>query len=245
MSKSLRWRFEYKYRIPRLTAEALVKILPQLGFLPDSNARDGAYPVSSIYFDSPGLDDYYDKAGGLLKRKKIRARIYEPWQSDLTDKIKLEIKWRKDLRIAKEFATIHMDGWELLRAGKYRELLQLPATSEEKSTLRGILAQIVRDSMHPQIIVRYLRRPFILNQNEVVRVNLDYSLTACQKSDFCYTPFVTRVLPPEEIIFEVKFNTLFPSGLSDVIRGFNLNRISFSKYLESVDAVRRSHPLPR
>ena len=61
------WRHEYKYRISRMTAEALSKIFLGLGLVrdPHADAKSGEYYVSSIYFDTPHLGDYYDKAGGF------------------------------------------------------------------------------------------------------------------------------------------------------------------------------------
>lgn len=246
MSKRLNWRFEYKYRISRVTAETLEKILCRAGFTPDPHALEQGYPVSSVYFDSPGLDDYFDKAGGFIKRKKIRARIYSDWQSKNMETVKLEVKWRKDLRIAKEHAHISAAEWELIRQGRYREFLSLPRKSaEEASVLKGIIGQLIRDSMRPLILVRYARRPLVLNRQETVRLNFDYELNTCQKSDFWYTPFVVPVLPRAEAIFEIKFNHIIPPFLNDIISGFNLTRVSFSKYLESVDSVKRFNPIPR
>lgn len=245
MSKNLNWRFEYKYRIPRVTAQTLAEMLSHSGFIPDANGSE--YPVSSVYFDSPGMDDYFDKAGGFLKRKKIRARIYNEWQTGATKAVKLEIKWRKDLRIAKEHVILLPEEWELVRAGKYRELLSLrrQRNKEEEYTLRGILAQIVRDSARPKALVRYMRRPLVLNRGEIVRVNFDHALNACAKPEFWYTPFVVPVLPREEVIFEVKFNTIIPSHFADIMRGFGLSRISFSKYLESINSLRAANPIAR
>ncbi len=246
MKKDLRWKYEYKYRIPRLTAESLAKLFPSLGLRPDPHATAGGeYYVTSIYFDSPGLGDYYDKAGGFKVRKKIRGRIYSPWQNEKTKEVRFEVKWRDGLHIAKEGLLLSHREWDRLIAGNYSELLSLPMHERDQETFKIMLWHVIRDSMRPRTLVKYLRRPFVLNDGGTFRVTLDHHIVACEKPNFWYTPFVTRVLPDDEAIMEVKFSDTLPRWYQDLIYSFNLKRISYSKYASAVDAVRAVHPLPR
>lgn len=75
-------RYEFKYHITPTIAEAIRARLLRCGMKPDpksTNYPGNTYPVTSLYFDTPNLDDYHDKAGGFLRRKKIRVRIYAPY----------------------------------------------------------------------------------------------------------------------------------------------------------------------
>ena len=57
---------------------------------------DGAYTVTSLYFDTFNLSDYLEKISGSYKRKKIRLRIYEPFLKD-SENVFLEIKHKIDM----------------------------------------------------------------------------------------------------------------------------------------------------
>lgn len=244
---SLNWRFEYKYLVSDLTADALMRFLPHLGFIPDpySAGSGGAYRVSSIYFDSPALSDYYDKAGGFFKRKKIRSRIYAPWRESAADEVWLEAKLRTNLLTAKERMLLSGAEWELFRTGRYGELLATDA--RDPQTMKNIVWRAMEASVRPAILVQYLRSPFILDAPCPVRITFDRDIVACHQQDFWYTPFVTPVAGGDEVVLEIKFSSAVPHWLSGLVRAFNLNRISFSKYTESVDALRRmsKNPLPR
>jgi hypothetical protein len=242
--QDLTWRFEYKYCISRPAAEALEKVVRSLGFVSDMHSVGGEYPVTSIYFDSPGLYDFYDKAGGFLKRKKIRARIYTPWQDNNSDDFWFEIKWRKNLLTAKDRVRLSRAEWELIQRGEYNRVVS-SAREENREVLSRMAGFLIGGSMQPTVLVHYVRRPLIMNKNELVRINFDRSITACEKRDFWYTPFMVRVLPEEQVILEIKFSTTIPEWLPDIVRSFGLSRVSYSKYFEALSSVRALRPLPR
>ncbi|MEK7082474.1 MAG: polyphosphate polymerase domain-containing protein [Patescibacteria group bacterium] len=245
--KALQWRFEYKYRMSGLSADALARFLPHLGFAPDpaAAAGRGTYHVSSVYFDSPAMTDYYDKAGGFFKRKKIRGRIYASWMESGNQKVWLEAKLRTNLLTAKERILLSGPEWEMFRTGRYGELLA--AREADPKTMRNIAWRAMASSVRPTVLVKYLRAPFLLNTPSPVRITFDREIVACHRQDFWYTPFVVPVVGGDEVILEIKFSSSVPHWLSDLVRAFNLNRISFSKYTEAVDALRRmgKNPLPR
>lgn len=243
----LQWRFEYKYLVSGITADAMARFLPRLGFVPDPAAArgGGTYHVSSVYFDSPALSDYYDKAGGFFKRKKIRGRIYTPWMESRAQEVWLEAKLRTNLLTAKERILLSGTEWELFRTGRYGELLA--AGANDQKTMRNIAWRAMAGSVRPVVLVRYLRVPYILDAAHPVRITFDRDIVACRRQDFWYTPFVEPVLGGGGVVLEIKFSSAVPHWLPDLVRAFRLNRISFSKYAESMDALRRrsKNPLSR
>ena len=48
----------------------------QFIFQSDTFNCNGGYPVSTIYYDTPTLDFYYDKVNGEHTHKKARLRTY-------------------------------------------------------------------------------------------------------------------------------------------------------------------------
>ena len=78
-------RYEFKYQITPAIAEAIRARLLRFGMEPDPGSikyPNNTYPVTSLYFDTPTMSDYHDKAGGFLRRKKIRVRIYAPYLAE-------------------------------------------------------------------------------------------------------------------------------------------------------------------
>src|SRR3989344_8846847 len=187
--EDLKWRTEYKYCMPRITAEALEKIIRRVGFISDRHGVAGEYPVTSIYFDSPSLYDYYDKAGGFLKRKKVRARIYTSWQNKDSDEFFLEVKWRKNLLTAKDRIRISGAEWKLIQKGEYNKILFI-AQKEKRESLVRMAGLLIGGSLRPVVFVRYTRRPLVVNGENLVRMNFDHSIMACVKNDFLDTPFL-------------------------------------------------------
>ena len=93
------YRHEYKYIISYADMLALRKKLDKV--LTVDRNEDG-YLIRSMYFDSTDDDDYYDKLGGELNRKKVRLRIYEP----NSNYVKLEIKYKNDIHQLKKSIII-------------------------------------------------------------------------------------------------------------------------------------------
>lgn len=234
--QDLKWRTEYKYYISRIAAEAMEKVVRSLGFISDRYGVAGEYPVTSIYFDSPSLYDYYDKAGGFLKRKKIRARIYTPWQNKDSDEFFMEVKWRKNLLTAKDRVRLNRTEWNWVQRGEYNKVLSI-ARKEGRESLVRIMGLLIGGSLRPMALVRYMRRPLVVNGENLVRMNFDRSIEACAKKDFWYTPFMLRVLPENYVVLEIKFSTTIPEWLPEIVKSFGLNRISYSKYFEALNKI--------
>ena len=117
-------RFEFKYILDPIQEQALRSAVNRF-MEPDPLAarRGGSYPVTSLYFDTPQLADYYDKSGGYLMRKKLRARIYEPSLRPETPEIWLEIKKKYDMSFEKSRVLISHEDWKNLKNNRYTNLL--------------------------------------------------------------------------------------------------------------------------
>ena len=110
------FRHEYKYVLPYGEMLSLRTKFNEL--LEIDRSYDG-YMIRSLYFDSVNDDDYYDKLGGELERKKIRLRIYEP-DGEL---VKLELKAKHDYHQLKESLIINKEDAKELIKGNYGSLL--------------------------------------------------------------------------------------------------------------------------
>ena len=237
-------RYEFKYPMPDHVARSVLPYLLQHGMqLDPSVKKHGAdsYTVNSLYFDSPLLDDYYDKAGGFLRRKKLRVRIYEPLLTSTTDEIWLEKKLKHDMHVAKKRIRIPFEHYkELLEGSRAR----LYALYRDTRYAPEILEHFLREKLRPHAMVRYQRAPLYTDDLLNIRVTLDSNIEACFSRDLCYPRSMTRVYPGTTVM-EVKFSTLVPSWLKTLIRRLQLERASFSKYTNAVETLRKYNPLPR
>lgn len=238
------YKFEFKYELRPFEAELIEAEIKKFGMEPDRNA-DGSsesYFVSSLYFDSFDLFDYQEKAAGFLKKKKVRARIYEPFL-DKSRYVWLEVKHRHDSKTFKNRVKITREEWERFNKEGVSFLLKKEWEDGQLKDKNSFLESLVRFSAKPKVFIRYLRKPF-LNETEDLRINFDYGLEACRKGDLGYNSFMTPV-NRGIVIMEVKLQYLMPHWLGRTIRKYGLRKDAISKYGRSVEALNRLNPIPR
>ena len=241
------YRFDFKYRISRQLASILKGELEHFGMKPDEYAEKTAtksYVVNSLYFDSLLMDDYFDKTGGFLERKKVRARIYEPFMKD-SPVVWLEMKMKHDIAVRKERVSLTLPEWSLLqKSGAYWKVAGLKSP-EERKVFENIAFRIVGDNMRPQTIIRYERKPLVYRHVEEVRVTFDWNLETCRADNLGYNPVYSPFLHHDQTIMEIKFQTLLPVWLREIIEKFDLRRDAFSKYGYGLEELNRYISIPR
>ena len=237
-------RYEFKYRIPEYTMPGLQALFLRQGmrFDPSVTKHGGSqYTVTSLYFDSPSYSDYRDKAGGFLSRKKIRVRIYDSFLTERTREIWLEKKEKHDMRISKKRVLLSFENYKVLLRGSHTQLLRSLSAHAHGAE---ILWHLAGEQMKPQLITRYQRIPLIMPGPADFRITLDSAIEACFSRDLCYSPPMKRVQPGTAVL-EVKFSTLLPVWFRDMLRQYNVQRESFSKYANAMEALRIYNPVPR
>src|SRR3989344_1858047 len=141
-------RFEFKYLLDSVTAFRVRDFIESVGLSHDTNMSENPYTVTSLYFDSFGLDDYYDKAGGFLSRKKVRIRAYESaLHRDQLD-LYFEIKNKHDMFVSKDRAVVSKKEWGKIVEGNFKGLFPL------------FDYYVFREGRVPTVIVRYEREAF-------------------------------------------------------------------------------------
>ena len=235
--EQLHRRYEFKYILDRNMVPALRDLLFSHGMEPDPHAKDlprCSYPVTSLYFDSPNMEDYLDKAGGFLDRKKIRIRIYEPRLTDTTNTIWLEKKSKHEMLISKKRISITRE--------QYNEIIRGSMFDVIKNHHEFL--PLARNFMHPVVAVYYMREPLVYPHQKNLRVTFDSYIETCKTHDLrnlCLSQQVTH----GEVIMEVKFSAALPYWFRTILRGFHLRRTSFSKYGKSVERIWHYYPIPR
>ena|SRR3989344_3359229 len=230
-------RYEFKYILDRNTAWAIRAMLFAHGMEHDPSAKrhlSQNYAVTSLYFDSPTMGDYSDKAGGFLQRKKIRTRIYEPRLTENTKEIWLEKKSKHEMLISKIRAPLTHQEYARIIHGDFLE------TVKNHPVFLPLMAQ----SMRPVAIVRYVREPLVYPHQQNLRITFDSHIETCKSRDLenqCFMQPVTR----GETIMEVKFSHALPYWFRKIQGEFHISRSAFSKYGRSIESLYRYHPIPR
>lgn len=242
------YRFEFKYFIRPQTAEFIEQELKYFGMELDKPSEllgDGYY-VTSLYFDSYSFSDYQDKSGGFKKRKKIRARIYEPFL-DKSLSVRLELKKKTGETIKKTGLKLSRKEWEEFMDKGVSALMHFKRYGPENEVKNEIMQNIITSSAKPKIVVRYKRKPYIASTSSALRVTFDSGLQACRKTNLDRNIFMTPIdeINRKGIILEVKSNFAIPQWLGGIIRNYNLKKDAISKYTYGVEAVFRHNPLFR
>ncbi len=185
---------------------------------------DGIYTIRSLYFDTYDDRYYYENKMGVDQRKKYRVRIY----NGASDIIKLECKYSVQGMKAKEVCNITESQCKRLMQGE-----KIADIGNEQQLLSRFLVERQQEILIPKVIVEYKRSPYIYHAGNV-RITFDKSISSSTRiSDFLNPKVQVRGIMPEGMhVMEVKYDDMIPSAVLDcVIRGQNLSRTSFSKYM--------------
>jgi len=215
-------RYELKYYISNIEYHALVNRLIHV-LKPDeySTPRKG-YFIRSLYFDSHDDECLFAKQSGDLFRQKYRMRIY-----DLSaDKIKFEIKNKRNNQIFKETASISRESGYRIIDGEYGELLKY-----ENPILNKIYKKFTEKQYKPRVIIDYDRDAFIYDFFNT-RITIDKNLHS-NNTDFDLFSANLHTIPvvlEGKQILEIKYENVLPEYIQRVVQLDAAERLAISKY---------------
>jgi len=228
-------RYEIKYVVP---AFKLQRLVPDLLLTMDRDAYvsgAGFYRVSSLYFDTPGLDCYWNKLDGLLYRRKLRIRIY-PDRPD--GPAFVEIKQRVNRTVQKRRLAMSLQDAYALCSGKYFQLSEADdqAVADEVHYLVTVLR------LAPKNIISYNRRAFVGRFVDAgLRLTFDTMVKARwagfdlhqqnRKMMLAYTPGLA--------IMEVKANERIPHWLVNTLARHQCTLTRVSKYCQGIAQIQK------
>jgi hypothetical protein len=229
---TLRCRFELKYRISELKATAVEKFIqPYLGLDRYCKLQPTAsYPLVSLYLDSPDLLLCRESLTGKKNRIKLRIRGYS---DDPAYPKFFEIKRRLNTIIIKDRQRVsHRDVERLLSGGP----LPPQYYSTEQEPLKQFLFYMQGINARPVVLVRYIRKAYEDGAENRVRLTFDRQL--CYKitsvPDVNLNSSGWQRFPTSGVILEIKFTSRFPAWLNRMVKCFELQQQSFSKYTNCI-----------
>lgn len=239
------YRYERKYVISEAAAGAVRQfVAPYL--TPDQHMKPSdprGYQVFSLYLDTPFLSMYRQTVEGVRSRYKLRIRFYDT----LDDSLALfEIKSRSADSIRKQRAPVSKSAVVTFLRGLPVSSSELASTNDQ--SIRA-LAEFCerRDRLNavPTAFVSYWREAYVSSQPDEVRVTMDRQLAAHdgRGAQSLQLPDEHVSAAPHKVVLELKNSGRTPAWMRDLVRSFNLQRVSFPKYIYSVDALQlAAHP---
>lgn len=189
---------------------------------PDLHNGTQGYRVRSLYFDSLGDRDYYEKLNGTELRRKIRLRIYSPEDSFAL----LEIKQKQGANQKKRSLALNRQEAERLCRGDYGALIKNknPMAAE----CYGILQM---HGYRPKAVIEYRRKAYIKEENST-RITFDTAVCGTESSFRIFSPELALypLLDPYLVIMEVKYSGFMLSYIKELLSLEGKTTTSVSKY---------------
>ena len=213
------FRHEYKYIIPY---EEMLSLRSKFDNLLDIDRSYNGYMIRSLYFDSVNDDDYYDKLGGELIRKKIRLRIYDP----NSDFVKLEIKGKNDFHQLKESLIINKDDAKQLINGNYAVLLKY-----EDDLAKKLYTIMTIGYYRPKTIIEYNRIAYMTKTTTRITFDFDIKNSNDFQGFFKENINFLKLTDGKDVVLEVKFDRFLEPHVSKVLTSYVSRGQSVSKYV--------------
>lgn len=241
-------RYEIKYLIPYHLVDPIseyVKAYCDMDYYSEISP-DSFYTINSLYLDSPVHTFYYQSDGVIAKRQNMRIRSYG---DDPKPPYFFEIKEKTADFVKKSRAKVKTGDIKSILEGTYKPEDVDPSS---KKNLEKFLSYSQIYNVRPQVLTQYRRRAFLSNVEDYVRITFDVDLKCKEETEFNLWPnpremysydssliFDDGVGNESFVILELKCESRVPLWFLDLIRVFQLERGSFSKYKNSLERVTR------
>lgn len=228
--------------IPRFIERILPYTQPD-PFLVEENTGRRSYPVTSLYFDSVDLHSLYEKDAGLLSRRKIRLRTYEPFFTPDSFAF-IEIKRRHDAAVSKDRLSLSLQNVapNLPMSEVLFALLQNVEAEQDVTHEAHTLESWF--NLQPTTLVNYNRTPFVGMQDRRFRITIDSKLQARWKPHTLIGEQLVSECHPGMSVVELKTNHAAPAWFHEILQDFDLHRVAHSKYALSTLALREKLTWP-
>lgn len=231
-------RFEMKYLVSEETAQAIRRYI-SCYMQRDEFAADkpnGAYPVHSLYLDSPDLMTYQAVQTGEKNRFKLRIRYY----SDTDSKVHFEYKGRTNEVVSKRRASVKREFVQALLSGEPPQLRHLAKPDGKQFVaLQEFCRLMLKLRAAPKSHVAYMREAWMSPGGNSLRMTFDREVRCeTEFSAGLKTGLGEAVAPfDNNVVFEIKFIDRLSNWVIEMVRLFGLVRGGAPKYAQGVKLI--------
>lgn len=233
-------RYELKYIIPMSLVPAISAYIKPFCDMDhySIHSPDGFYKINSLYFDTPQLYFLTQKEAGVVNRFSMRVRSYG---NDPKPPYFFETKYKLREFTKKRRGKVEMEDWQSLFSDPDR-ILQVDEASRKNT--QHFLNIVETYNAAPVLLAQYRRLAFLSTIDDYVRITFDRDLRYQSTTEYDVKPddkLMVHYDNPEvfhytggNVVLELKCEQKVPRWLMDLIRHFNLERGTFSKYGSSM-----------
>lgn len=214
------FRHEHKYYLTPGNADILRRRVHSL--LCRDRHSNGAYRISSLYFDDMYDTCLHEKQSGVFVRDKWRMR----WYNDSLDPVHLERKHKEGELGHKQHDRVSQEQYHRLCAGDMSVAAgQVGAVWEAFYQLHCLRR------LRPVVTVIYEREAFSYAPGNV-RVTFDSGLRAAVPGSAVSLPVCDGLT-----ILELKHDSFLPSVVGSLLSGLQFTQLALSKYVMARHAL--------
>lgn len=232
-------RYELKYMIPSLMVGPISDFASVYCSLDNYslNSKDGFYRVNSLYLDSPSFYFLRMRLEDMDNRINMRVRSY----GDHPDMpYFLEIKQKTGSVVRKYRAEITDRNWYRAYESPGFYPHEVGRSRQDDASRKLFERMVFTYNAEPKILTQYARKAWISDVDDYARITFDRDLRFRPETGYRPVPGTGRMVssdhslafdPGCDVILELKcYTSRVPLWMLDMIRCFDLQRRSFSKY---------------
>tara|TARA_B100001057_G_scaffold446114_1_gene484386 strand:+ start:19562 stop:20296 length:735 start_codon:yes stop_codon:yes gene_type:complete len=243
MNKNIQtfFRYEFKYIISNLIREKIKKDISYFMKIDKyAQINEGEkYFVRSLYFEDYHNSNFYEKIDGVRNRRKYRLRTYSNYEKN-NNLIFLEQKSRLENHVTKYRKKIDNSHIDLFyNNNRVFDLLN----NYDDALTRSFLYDYTKKNIRPKVLVDYYRTPYISNFDMNFRLTIDQNIIVSRSNKLfnSYNRKINSLL--DHSILEIKFKRRIPAWFHKIIMGYNLERISISKFVLGIKYTKLARDL--
>ena len=204
------FRHEFKYVIPY---SSMLNLRTKFNEVLNIDRDYNGYMVRSLYFDSIEDNDYFDKLGGEINRKKIRLRIYE-------------LKSKYDIHQIKDSLVISVADAKKLINEDYEVLL-----SYDNDVATKMYTILKKGLYKPKVIIEYDRIAY--TTTTTTRITFDFNIRSSNDIDKFFDDDINYnyLIDKKDVVLEVKFDRFLEPYISKILSSYDSRFQSVSKYM--------------
>ena len=183
--------------------------------------------VNNIYFDTFGMNNFYDNIDGEIKRTKVRIRWYDNLFGSVQKPI-LEYKMKKGLMGKKESFELR----PFIIDTTFNKA-QITSALNTDAVPRNIKNEVL--SLVPTLLNSYTRKYF-LSADKNFRITIDHYLTY-YKIGYVGNTFSNKSVDYNSTVLELKYDSLLENEAKSVADVFPFAMTKNSKYLQGLERV--------
>ena len=231
-------RYELKYLLTGDQCRLLTEVMSAY-LSPDTHGdNEGRYSITSLYYDTPDYQAYWDKIEGHRFRRKVRVRIYGQQAVTPDTSCFVEIKQRNNKTVQKKRVILPYSSADAL-CGSGVEVEADTLTEADYLVLQEIQYLQNALQLQPACIVNYDRLAFEGSEYDpALRVTFDSNLKG-RVHDLTLLAHTYAenhfFLPPEQCVMEIKVNYRVPYWLTEVIGRYGCTLRRVSKYCTALE----------